>query len=486
MNRVHELRDLDEARLVLVQGLWLQRVCTPTAALVRPVLRLALEVAAAGQPLPPVGFIADVAHASLGADGEAKSARHVVQLPGLPLALLRTYEDHVLGKLYADWTFARAGDALRSYRGETQERDRARGLTFLLEQFRARAEFAGMELSPAVIKALLEGAEREALQEGWDSLERDGLHPLLQELYESLIAAARHTAEVLAPEDVFELEHRTALAEFGERVALRQVLQAAARLEDTLPARRPRPLDGRKEVPTRVLDEDTYPVGGFSSLSTRGTVESLLHSQLAFMETQDRPDLFDVKFLRDELLYYARDENQFLRRRRTFVFALYPDLLHTRLKDRSLPYQRGVLLLALMLVVVRRLCDWLSTDALRFEFLFLKGAAKEEVLARERELLQMLFREQVENGTVVIRSNVPAGALPKECAERAWRSLCHCLTLSVRDRPFEAQDAIVSRLSLDGPRPALGAGDEAPAYPEGEEPFDVWATVLQELLRRWI
>ena len=32
---------------------------------------------------------------------------------GLPSSLLRTYEDHVLGKLYADWTFSRAGDALR-------------------------------------------------------------------------------------------------------------------------------------------------------------------------------------------------------------------------------------------------------------------------------------------------------------------------------------------------------------------------------------
>src|SRR6185295_9713646 len=101
------------------------------------------------------------------------------------------------------------------------------------------------------------------------------------------------------------------------------------------------------------------PVGGFSSLSTRGTIESLLHSQLAFMEKEDRPDLFDMKFLRDELLYYARDENQFLRRRRTFIFALFPDLRHTRVKDPALPYQRGILLLGLVLVMVRRLSDWL-------------------------------------------------------------------------------------------------------------------------------
>ena len=144
---------------------------------------------------------------------------------------------------------------------------------------------------------------------------------------------------MLAPEDVFELEHGTALAELGQRVALRQVLQAARRFEDALPARRVRPFAGRQEVPTHVLDEDTYPVGGFASISNRGSIESLLHSQLAYMEPESaaRPDLFDVKFLRDELLYYSRDENQFLRRRRTFVIVLAPDLVQARFKDADLP-----------------------------------------------------------------------------------------------------------------------------------------------------
>src|SRR5205823_679693 len=135
-----------------------------------------------------------------------------------------------------------------------------------------------------------------------------------------------------------------------------QVLQAATYLEAALPARRPRQGPHRHDVPTRLLDESTYPVGGFASLSTRGSMESLLQSQLAYMEKIDvidpltlpspppgggegngyslalseeegrvrAPDLFDAKYLRDELLYYSRDENEFLRRRRTFAFMLYP------------------------------------------------------------------------------------------------------------------------------------------------------------------
>jgi hypothetical protein len=137
-------------------------------------------------------------------------------------------------------------------------------------------------------------------------------------------------------------------------------------------------------------------------------------------------------------------------------------------------------------VVVRRLSDWLGTDALRFEFLFLGYNGDEEPLARERELLQMLFREEIETGTVIIKTRLPSSALSKECADRARRSLCHCLTLSTGDQLLEAQDTVVTRLSLDGPCPALAAGDEEAIYPEGEEPFDVWAGVLLELLQRWI
>src|SRR5207237_8632420 len=103
-------------------------------------------------------------------------------------------------------------------------------------------------------------------------------------------------------------------------------------------------------------------------------------------------------FLRDELLSYARDENQFLRRRRTFVFVRYPDLDQTRFKDAGLPFQRGVLLLALLLVVVRRLSDWLSTDALSFHFLFVVDG-EADPLAAERDLLASLLIDQIANET---------------------------------------------------------------------------------------
>src|SRR6516225_5123045 len=58
----YEIRDLEQARRFVLQGLWWQRVVPPSAGRVREVLEWAKEVASAGQPLPPVGFLADVGH----------------------------------------------------------------------------------------------------------------------------------------------------------------------------------------------------------------------------------------------------------------------------------------------------------------------------------------------------------------------------------------------------------------------------------------
>jgi hypothetical protein len=241
------------------------------------------------------------------------------------------------------------------------------------------------------------------------------------------------------------------------------------------------------EVPTRILDEDTYPVGGFTSISNRGSVESLLHSQLAYIEPgpdAERPDLFEIKFIRDELLYYSRDENQFLRRRRTFVFALWPDLVEAHFKDFELPYQRGVMLLGLLVVIVRTLTEWLSTDALDFHFLFL-GEAENHPLEDERGLLEKLLYEGIASETVHL-SFFPASRLVGKCEEWSRRSMVHCLNVGVRPEAIDPDDTAVCRLAISGPRPRLGDGTAEPAPVEGDDPLDSWCQALQQILARWV
>ncbi|HEY8505090.1 MAG TPA: hypothetical protein VIL46_10950 [Gemmataceae bacterium] len=491
---VVELRDLDEARAYVLQGLWLQRTVAPSAPTVRPALEWAMEIAANGQPLPPVGLVSDLGRVALGMDREGRTQREALPIPHWTREIAPRYEDYVLGKVYADWTFERAGDALRRYAGPDREKDRRRGLAYVVKQFRERAGFTGVELPPGVIRGLLEEKPDDVLVRGWELVAAEGPSELLLRIYREVIEASRRMAELLALEDVIALEQRTALADMGQYVAHRQVLQMANRLAAGLPQKKVRPLSGRREVPTRVLDEDTYPVGGFSSISNRGTIESLLHSQLAYMEpavAYDGPDLFDVKYVRDELYYYSRDENQFLRRRRSFVFALFPDLVGTRFKDKELPCQRGVLLLALLLTAVRKLSDWLSTDALAFEFVF-PGGANPPALAHEIELVRMLLREQIENGTVTVLGDGKEQRVPNEaalrqyCERKARRSLCHCLAVGVEPPDFEAEGVVVSRLAIDGPRPAVADPDREPVVLEAEDALETWVATLHHLLQLWV
>jgi hypothetical protein len=466
-----ELRDREEARAFVLQGLLLSRLSPVSPAGLSSALALVHEVATS-QPLPPHGFVADLANGLLG-PGRAGEARRETAAE-LPVALRRPYEDYVLGKLFADASVERAGDALRRYRG----RDLARGLSFVVEQARARCDFDAAALGPALLKGLLRETGESLLRLAWQSLRERGLSLVLLELYESLIGSFRRAGSLLGPEDLFELEHGTALQELGQRVALRQVLTATEALLSELPRQPNRPLGRQRVVPTSILDEDTYPVGGYSSLSTRGSVESLLYSQLAYMEKGERPDLFDVKFLRDELLYYSRDENRFLRRRRSFVFALFPDLVRARFKDEGLPWQRIVFVLALVTAVVRRLTEWLSADALLFEVCFVE-AGGDSALGDERRLLELLLREPLARGTVRLTRAADARQVAAACSEHARRSECHCLTVSTADQPLRADQATVTPL-LVGKEPELRGIQSVDVHGEGG-----WSATLAVLLNQW-
>ena len=216
---MHQFRDPDEARRWAVQGLWLMQASPPFAKTFPPALEWSLEMASAGAGLPPLGFVADVGRIALGGGSPAAALPHD-EAPraatGLEPGVAREYEDYVLGRLYADLTFQRAADAILHYQG----RDRSRAIAFLLTQMADRAGLPGVMLSPAILKRLLEEPAADVLMEGWESIRDEGLLPLLGQQQARLITAIRGTGDLLSGTDLFELERGTALAEFGQRLAL--------------------------------------------------------------------------------------------------------------------------------------------------------------------------------------------------------------------------------------------------------------------------
>ena len=442
-------------------------------------LRLGLlELAEGGEPIPPIGFVADVGCLVAGARRDP-FVRNVVDVPGWPAGLAERYDDFVLGKLDTDPSAVRASEALARYKG----RDHDRGLVFVIDQFRRRAGFDGILLNPAVIKSALNTPPDDLLAAGWASFAAGGLLPLLPALYTGLVAAVRDCFEVLGPEDVFELEHGTALSAFSQRIALRHVLQAAAGFESTAPRERRTGAVARRDVVTSIRADDTYPVGGYSSISTRGALENMLQSELAYMDERERPDLFDVKYVRDELLYYSRDENRFVRHRRTLVIVLYPDLTLARVKDISLPRQRLVLLLGLVVALVRRLIAWLTDESLVFEILFARDG-NAEPLKPERDLIEIALRESIVNGTVVL-GVVTLNDVAARCSTIASTSACDALTVSTSDRALAAEGVAIARLRLDAAQPALAIADEWVDFGDPDGSLGGWPAVLERLLAVW-
>lgn len=467
-----ELREPQAVRRYVLTGLWLARGTVVTAERATAALRWLLMLANQGHAIPPAGFLVDLGALALGGHEPATSAS---DLPSLDPGLLRRYEDYVLGKLYADLSFERAADAVL----HTVPAERDRALTWLASALMAKSGFVGATINPSAVRVLLQMPVEELMQESWQLLATEGLSHELRQQYEALIEAVKHTGDLIAPEDLFEMERGIALADYGQRLALRQVLRAAATLGEGIAAQRPRSRQ-RRQAATHLLTEDAYPVGGFSSLSTKGSIESLLHSQLAYIEPDDRPDLFDIKYMRDELLYYARDENQFLRRRTTLLVVLKPDLVAARIKDAGLPYQRIVLTLALITALARKLTLWLSDEALQFHFVLIEQGDTQP-LADERSLLELLFGEELEHGLALIES-LPLAKLADVMAAHARRSQVRSLIVSLAISQAIQHDIDVAQLEVAGPEPLLWDGGNLQV--SEETGIDAWRAALRALLVR--
>jgi hypothetical protein len=426
--------------------------------------------------LPPPGVILDLGRMLLGAGLE--------DCPPLPIAeprlrtALRAYEEQILGRLAVDLQFQAAVDAA----ARLPAAERAEAVAVFCAQVLQRLGFeAGIQLSPATARRVLAHPPAELLERGLAALARSGAGgplPALAAGYEGLVQRARHQHALCGPKEVFVLENLGVLRGLTGRVAIEQMLEAAQRLDRELPRRLRAGARRRGNTGTRVDEEGAYPTGGFSAISTSGSIESLVCSELVYMEDGEEIDLFDVRYAEGELLFYTRDESVFVRQARSVAVVLHPSLERSRVKDPALPWQNLVLGLGLLFTVVSRLSDWLTGEALRFHLLFPGTGAAPTPLAAEAALCEVLFREWIEKEMVeVLQPGDLAEALAL-AAERGRRA-----------------DASLLLLSAEEPGPPPPGAGHALWLGLGESPrFERWTESLpapredEELpaFRRWL
>ncbi|MBX2799975.1 MAG: hypothetical protein KTR31_20005 [Myxococcales bacterium] len=378
---------------VFAAGLCATRVQEPSEALVALVRDAVVAARDAALRLPPLGLLADVALIM----SDARCGLTGVKLPGLDL---RRYDDRVVGPLVVDRRRTALSDALASQPASM----RGLAVALVTERLLEELEPDGPWWEPGALRSWLTKSPTEAWAMATQSLGQPEAHSALQA---RLSHMAKRGPVSFGRSDVHLVEHLSTLATRAQRVAVRQVLEASESVGEGLPRTvRPRRRSGL--ATSHLKEEDRYPAGGFSALTTAGSPENLVASELVYMEDGDEIDLFDVRFAEGELLYYTRDESAHLRQRRNVHVALAADLVHSRVKDPDVPWQRLVIVLGILQATVQRLVEWLARAEL-VVWMHPIGAG----LSEEADLLELVLKTWVDIGVVKIHPLPSAEALPE-------------------------------------------------------------------------
>ena len=410
-----ELRSQSAAQAWVAAGLSLARLARSESEVAGSLPWLIECVSEMGR-VPPPGVVVDL--------GLLFSGQQVIRTAPLPRTTptlreaLRSYEDHVLGRIGQANLLEAVIDAFAAL--SPVAKARAVGITTanLVRRLGGSTDVA-VALSPGILRrvvtqepAVLQAAADEALRPGTETL------ALLEGSYRALTTRAHRLGALITEADLFILEHLEELGDLNQRLAIDEVLSVSSDRRQALPKRiKARKRPPAKKVATSLADEDHYPTGGFSSIATSGSMENLVISELIYMEDDESDesanatdpeqnsstsvDLFDLRYAEGGLLYYTRDESQFVRDHRAIGIIFDADLSRARVKDSSSDHQRIVEVLASVHCGTRRLVAWLSEQALHVCLVFVEpnGTAS---LAAEKALLGVLFGEEIERGLISI------------------------------------------------------------------------------------
>jgi hypothetical protein len=305
----------------------------------------------AGQDHLPYVLVHDLGHMLLfGRDFRFASGRQLEGWPEDERSLRLSYEDKVLGLWALDPSVCEVHVAVAGMPDELRDAAVAHALGLALSgpllgsSVLARGNPAHLreQLFP-LHQHLLELEEPDPDWLAW-------AHTQLEEL-QSLLRG--RSGRLFGDEDVWEVVHLAELGSESARLSLREIHEAVRHI-GALPVGDQGVLrSSLQQVPVEDTDADTYPTGGFDALSTRGTTENLVRSEIVYVGESTGSahiDLFDLRYLEGELLYYTRDESPLLDALRTLSITIdRPASL--RYKHARLPAQTLVLVQALALVL---------------------------------------------------------------------------------------------------------------------------------------
>ena len=379
------------------------------------------------------------------------SERHVA---GFDPQVRALYENQILNRLLREFCVQQALELLSFFKIKRLESDsdkpdevfspRADRLTMLLVE----------RLSPywprtiVVNAANLRGLSLDIPDDDmiWESLQALELSSALTAHLETFVHAATGStvgvspmswSETIKAEDLFELEHFEAL----NREYLRRQVRRLIEVRESMEVLDPHDINLQEEiseVETLFMDQSHYPTGGFSEITTRGSFENLVLSELIYMGRgalldessvvggEGSLDLFDLRFVEGELLYYLRDSGHLQRKRRQLDLII--DLRNPlNIKYPDHPYQLETLVMGLVMALERDIRVLFAVDAVTYKLHLVcdreeKTTKFPEHVQKLKAVLDILFSASIQRElmSVVIEAETDWGALP----QRGKKSYC--------------------------------------------------------------
>lgn len=257
------------------------------------------------------------------------------------------------------------------------------------------------------------------------------------------------SSSTLTPEDAWEIRHLDRLPTESTRLALRQIHHVASQI-GPLAANSALTLRQRaREVPIEKEDADAYPTGGFDAISTQGTFENLVRSEIAYVGEGTSGeaasgalgiDLFDVRFAENELLFYTRDESPVLDAFRTLTVTIdEPERLRTKAPGASA--QTQVLSLGLSLALQADMIRAFGAAASKTTIRLHCRSESDQVAAREdAALLELSLRSEIKHLRATLVTTHADGSSPSDAPG---------VVFSLRPRPTDAQAFAWIRVGAD-------------------------------------
>ena len=339
------------------------------------------------------------------------------------------YENILLATLLQEPAFVDARERL-SGKGHIRQAAAQRLVELLLQSF-ARYYPTWVSLDPAHIRDIALPAvgdihPQQAQKRLEERVEDPDLFLRGMELMLKGISDHVYWRDLLKEEDLFEIENWAVLDTEAKRIGSRQIAEVDRRLsEHRLPRVSLR--DEVMEVETDLDDDTVYPTGGFSGLTTRGSFENLVRSELVYMDAGagDDVSLFELRFAENELLFYMRNDGIMRRRRRTVHIVLdIEDIFHAKSPGYDYPF--STLTQGLIVRLARDLIGTFEEDAVGIQIHYVhepsselsadQARAARALVRREQQLLELVLNREIRQELVQVHE---ASTIDLELFEQA-------------------------------------------------------------------